>query len=228
MSMPAVISVTGCSTCSARVHLDEVERAVLEQELEGADAAVADLPAGLGAALADLGDQRRRRCRARAPPPAPSGGGAAASSRGCRARARCRGCRPAPGSRRGADGAGTSRCRPRGCRRRGAPPRGSARARRAGRASSLHDPHAAPAAAARRLEDHRIADLARRSPRTAVGVVGQRAVGPGHAGHAGRRIARLAATLSPMVRMQAALGPMKVSPASSTRSAKPAFSDRKP
>ena len=29
MSMPAVISVTGCSTCSARVHLDEEERAVL-------------------------------------------------------------------------------------------------------------------------------------------------------------------------------------------------------
>ena len=86
MSMPAVISVTGCSTCSARVHLDEVEGAVLVQELEGADAAVADLPAGLGAALADLGDQRLRRCPAPAPPRAPSGGGAAASSRGCRAR----------------------------------------------------------------------------------------------------------------------------------------------
>ena len=42
----------------ARVHLDEVEGAVLEEELEGADAVVADLPAGLRAALADLGDQR--------------------------------------------------------------------------------------------------------------------------------------------------------------------------
>jgi hypothetical protein len=42
------------------------------------------------------------------------------------------------------------------------------------------------------------------------------------------RIARLAETLSPMVRMQAALGPMKTRPACSTRAAKPAFSDRKP
>ena len=49
----------------ARVHLDEVERAVLEQELEGADAVVADLPAGLGAALADLGDQSAGRSRRR-------------------------------------------------------------------------------------------------------------------------------------------------------------------
>ena len=50
----------------ARVHLDEEERAVLDQELEGADALVADLPAGLGAARADLGHEpsgqtRRRR-----------------------------------------------------------------------------------------------------------------------------------------------------------------------
>ena len=37
----------------ARVHLDEVELAVLVQELERAGAAVADLAAGLGAALAD-------------------------------------------------------------------------------------------------------------------------------------------------------------------------------
>ena len=36
----------------ARVHLDEEEFAVLEQELEGADALVADLPAGLGATRA--------------------------------------------------------------------------------------------------------------------------------------------------------------------------------
>ena len=43
------------------VHLDEVECAVLDEKLEGADAAVADLPAGFGAALADLGDQMRRR-----------------------------------------------------------------------------------------------------------------------------------------------------------------------
>jgi hypothetical protein len=37
----------------ARVHLDEVELVLLEQELERPGAAVADLAAGLGAALAD-------------------------------------------------------------------------------------------------------------------------------------------------------------------------------
>ena len=40
----------------ARVHLDEVELAVLVQELEGAGAAVADLLAGGGAAVADALD----------------------------------------------------------------------------------------------------------------------------------------------------------------------------
>ena len=38
----------------AGVHLDEVEAAVLEQELEGAGAAVADADAGIDADLADL------------------------------------------------------------------------------------------------------------------------------------------------------------------------------
>ena len=42
----------------ARVHLDEEELVVLVQELEGAGAAVADLAAGVGAALADAGQRR--------------------------------------------------------------------------------------------------------------------------------------------------------------------------
>ena len=74
----------------ARVHLDEEEGAVLDQELERADAPVADLPAGLGATLANLGHEQPGETRAPAPPPAPSGAGAGASSRGCRARARGR------------------------------------------------------------------------------------------------------------------------------------------
>ncbi len=50
----------------ARVHLDEVEAAVLVQELERAGAAIADAQAGVDADLADLGallgaDARRRR-----------------------------------------------------------------------------------------------------------------------------------------------------------------------
>ena len=43
----------------ARVHLDEVELAVLVQELEGAGAFVADLAARLGAALADAQPRAR-------------------------------------------------------------------------------------------------------------------------------------------------------------------------
>jgi hypothetical protein len=55
-----IISVTGCSTCSRVIEL-----AVLVEEFEGAGAAVADLAAGVGAALADavaqLGGQFGRR-----------------------------------------------------------------------------------------------------------------------------------------------------------------------
>jgi hypothetical protein len=42
----------------ARVHFDEIELAVLVQELEGACTAVIDLAAGLGAALADMRESR--------------------------------------------------------------------------------------------------------------------------------------------------------------------------
>ena len=52
----------------ARVHLDEVELAVLVQELERAGAAVADLAAGVGAALADPVAQLRAAGPAPAPP----------------------------------------------------------------------------------------------------------------------------------------------------------------
>src|SRR3546814_15820675 len=48
----------------AGVHLDEVEAAVLEQELERAGAAVADADAGIHADLADL-EIGRASCRAR-------------------------------------------------------------------------------------------------------------------------------------------------------------------
>jgi hypothetical protein len=50
----------------ARVHLDEVELVVLVQELEGARAAVADLAAGVGAALADRSISARLHQRRRA------------------------------------------------------------------------------------------------------------------------------------------------------------------
>jgi hypothetical protein len=53
MSMPVMSSVRVLDL-NPGVHLDEIELAVLVEELEGAGAAVADLAAGLGAALADL------------------------------------------------------------------------------------------------------------------------------------------------------------------------------
>ncbi len=43
-----------------------------------------------------------------------------------------------------------------------------------------------------------------------------------------RFIAALAATLSPITRIEAAVGPMNTNPEFSTRSAKSAFSDRNP
>ena len=48
----------------------------------------------------------------------------------------------------------------------------------------VHDAHAAPAAAAGRLDDHRIADRAR-DPDDFLRIFGQRAFGAGHARHAG-------------------------------------------
>ena len=51
---------------------------------------------------------------------------------------------------------------------------------------------------------------------------------PGTSGTPSRRMASLAAILSPMMRMCSAVGPMKASPCASTISAKRAFSDRKP
>jgi len=65
-------------------------------------------------------------------------------------------------------------------------------------------------------------------PAMCIGVLGQGPVGPGTQGTPASIIARLAAILSPMMRIDAAVGPMKTSPAASTASAKAAFSLRKP
>ena len=51
---------------------------------------------------------------------------------------------------------------------------------------------------------------------------------PGTSGTPSAAIAALAAILSPIMRICAGDGPMKVSPCASTISAKRAFSDRKP
>ena len=73
------------------------------------------------------------------------------------------------------------------------------------------DAHAATAAAACRLEDQRKADLSGDACK-ASGSSGRAPSEPGTHGTFASRMARLAATLSPMVRMHSGLGPMKVRP----------------
>ena len=95
-------------------------------------------------------------------------------------------------------------------------------------AGAVHGAHAAPAAAGRRLEHHRVADLARRlraassAVATALGAArarpGCRATGP----------ARGRATLSPNSASASGDGPTNVMPAAAQRRAKAAFSARKP
>ena len=124
----------------ARVHLDEVELVVLVEELEGAGAAVADLAAGVRAALADALDEarldagRRRLLDDLLVAALHRAVALAEVDRAACARRR------APGSRCGAGSRGTSRGRRWGCRRRSAPrcascsPRSRARPRCARRA----------------------------------------------------------------------------------------------
>ena len=59
MSMPVIELGDRVLDLHARVHLDEEELVVLVEELERAGAAVADLAAGIGAALADARQRAR-------------------------------------------------------------------------------------------------------------------------------------------------------------------------
>ena len=86
--------------------------------------------------------------------------------------------------------------------------------------------HAAPAAAGRRLQQHRIADRARR--RLGLADVAHRLGRAGHDRDAEPPGLALARTLSPISRICSGDGPMKVKPCSSTAAAKSAFSERKP
>ena len=182
MSIPAVISVTGMLDLDARVHLDEGEDGILDQELEGADALVADLPARLGAASPDLGHQPFRQTRS----------GRlfqhllmSALERAVAA-AEPYGVAVPVGQHLDLDMArmieellgidlgiaeGAARLLAGQCEGVGKT------------ALLADDPHAASAAAARRLQDDRIADLRRDAP-DGVRIVRERSVGTRHAGHA--------------------------------------------
>ena len=92
------------------VDLQERDQPVLpDEELDGAGAVVAGLPADRLRRLVDRGAAARRTGTGRAPPRRASGSDAAASSRGCRRRSRCRACRPAPAPRRAGACRGSAR-----------------------------------------------------------------------------------------------------------------------
>jgi hypothetical protein len=187
----------------AGVHLDEVELAVLEEELEGAGAAVADALAGLDADRADLLALRFSLMP-----------GAGASSmtfwwRRCIEQSRsprwialpC--CRRAPGSRCGAGSRGTSPGTPGRCRRR--PGLGAGQETAFSSALGVHHAHAATTAAAGGLDDHRVADaLGDRGIPTGSSPSGLPE--PGTQGTPASFIAVIAETLSPIRRMVSARG----------------------
>ena len=156
----------GMLDLEARVHLEEVELAVaVEEELAGAGIHVAGRLRGAHRGLAHRARAAPASRRRSAPPRSSSGGGAAPSTRARRATACCRACRRAPGSRRGAGRRCTSRRRPRRRRRRSSPRGAPRRAPTSISPALAHDAHALPAAARRRLEQHRDSRTARRSAR---------------------------------------------------------------
>ena len=166
----------------AGVHLDEEELAVLVQELERAGAAIADLLAGGDAALADLLDHAARDSRRRrflddllvAP------------LHRAVALAEPDGVLVRVGEDLDLDVARVLE-ELLHVHRRVAERRAGLGARhlhrRDERRLGVDDAHAAPAAAARRLDDHRVADRPRRLDRL-LRIVGQRAFGAGDARHA--------------------------------------------
>src|SRR5690606_30082169 len=166
----------------ARVHLDEIELAVLEQELEGAGAAVADPAAGVGTALRDAVDRAPRNARRRrlledvlvAP------------LHRAVALAQVHRVAVLVGEHLDLDVSGVLevfleidvRVVERGLRL-AARHRHRAEQRRL----RVHDAHAPPAAAAGGLHDHRVADGARDAQHL-LRRLGQRALRAGHDGHA--------------------------------------------
>ena len=117
----------------ARVHLHEVELAVLKEELDRAGVDVVDGLAELDRRLAHRPAQLLRRAPATAILRSASDGGAGSSTRARRG-GRCgHACRRRPGSRCGADARGTFRCRRPPIRTRARPRCGLCRRRSAGR-----------------------------------------------------------------------------------------------
>jgi hypothetical protein len=137
----------------------------------------------------------------------------------------CRGCRRAPGSRCGAGCARSAR-RARVVAERVAR-LAAGRGDRVGETRLVVDePHALAAAAGRRLEQHREADLARRRGEGVV--VEPRPDEPGTTLTPAAATVALAAILSPIASIAATGGPTNTMPCSAQAAASAGFSDRKP
>ena len=89
-----------------------------------------------------------------------------------------------------------------------------------------HDPHALAAAAGRRLDQHRIADVVGRGDQVGIGQA--RPARPGTTGTPNADTAAFAAILSPIVWIAATGGPMNTMPADCRAAANSAFSERNP
>ncbi len=210
-----------------RVHLHEVKTAVLDDELDGAGADIADRARRRDGRLAHRGAERVRSCPAPALPRSPSGGGAGSSSRARTGARRCRACRRTPGFRYGAGVAGNVRSargrrrthwRPRAARRR-------ARRQRLPRDSTTRMPLPPPPADA--LISTGIAD----APDFGVQcrrILRRRRDSRGPAARRPAAMSALAADLTPMARIADGGGPTNTQPARAHASAKSAFSERKP
>jgi hypothetical protein len=204
----------GVLDLDARVHLDEEELAPLVQELERAGAAVADPPARLDAALADLVAQLRRQIGRRRL----LHDLLVAALQRAVALAEVHGVLVRVGEHLDLDVARLLEIAlevHHGIGERGL--RFGARHvdRIEQRGLGVDDAHAAAAAAPGRLDDHRVADLARDLD-DSLGSSGSAPSEPGTVGTPALAIACLALTLSPIRRMFSGRGPMKTKPERST------------
>jgi hypothetical protein len=208
------------------VHLDEIEFAILVEEFEGAGAAVADAATGLGAAFADPLALLHRD---------PRGGGLldhllVAALHGAVAFPQMDGVALGVSEQLELDVAGILQVflHVNHGIAKGGHGLGAGQGDGIDQGSlGVDDPHAAPTAPARGLNDDRVADLAGQLE-GALLVLVQGPSEPGTQGTPAVCMARMAETLSPMRRMVSGRGPTKMKPLFSTRSAKSAFSDRKP
>ena len=214
-----------------RVHLEEVERAVLvEQKLDRPGVGVADARARRARPPRRCARRCVRRDRtATGLPRAPSDAAAESSTRARRTAPRCRTRRRATAPRCAAAAEAALEIHGAVPERRQAP-RNARRAARSELARVVDEAHALAAAAGDGLEHAADSRSASASARDLVRRHIRRRVAPGarHDRHAGGIATSRAAVLLPIARWHRRVGPTKVRPASRHASANAAFSARNP